>query len=162
MAFESITDVKIDELLRMPKRVSNPATRAKDKEGHRQLNYKVRATQNADYEFTLYTRQNLRLGMEDDFSCGLSWTSPNGEVLTLVRYNGSNHPHPNHLEGTRIEFENHIHQATERYIRANRKPDGFAERSDKYKTLMGALSCLLDDCNIVGISVSPEETLLFE
>ena len=162
MAFESITDVKIEELLQMPKRVTNPATRAKDKEGHAQLNYKVRATQDADYEFTLYTRQNLRSGMEDDFSCGLSWTSPNGEVLTLIRFNGSSHPHPNHLEGTRIEFKNHVHQATERYIRANRKPDGFAESSDRYKTLKGALFCIVEDCNIAGINASPDEPLLFE
>jgi hypothetical protein len=100
--------------------------------------------------------------MEDDFSCGLSWLAPNGEILTLVRYNGASHPHRNNIEGTMLNWESHIHTATERYIRANKKAVGFAEPTDRYRTLKGALHCLVTDCSIVGISTTPDKPSLFE
>lgn len=162
MAFESVTDDKIRELLEMRKRVTNPGARAKLKGVSEQFNYTVKSESDADYVFTLYTRQNLREGMEDDFSCGLSWTAPNGEVLTLVRYNGSSHVHPNPIEGTRLEYVCHVHKATERYVRANRKPDTYATESDQYRTLKGALHCLVSDCNVKGLSTTADEPSLFE
>jgi len=160
MAFESITDLKIGDLLSMPKRVVNPSSRAKLKDGHEQFNFKVRSLGDIEYEMTLYTRKNLREGMEDDFSCGLCWNAPNGETLTLVRYNGSSHSHPNHLEKQMVSFECHIHRATERYIRANKKPEGFALATQRYQSLNGALHCLVSDCNISGISTSADEPFL--
>ncbi|MCC7307593.1 MAG: hypothetical protein IT173_08505 [Acidobacteria bacterium] len=162
MAFESITDRKIAELLQMRKRVTYPGTRAKNKDGHEQFNYKVISSDDADLEFSLYTRQNLRAGMEDDFSCGVSWLAPNGEVLTLARYNGSSHPHRNQIEGNVLSCESHIHTATERYIRANKKAEGFAVPTDRYRTLKGALHCLASDCSIVGLSTQADAPSLFE
>ncbi len=88
--------------------------------------------------------------MEDDFSCGISWVSPSGEVLTLKRYNGPNHDHPNHLEKTRVGYNCHIHIATEKYIKANKKAEGFAEATKRYNSLDGALHCLITDCKISG------------
>lgn len=98
MAFESLTDDKIADLLNCPKHLSNPQARSKNKDGHEQVNYKVTATDGTEHKFEVYKRQNLREGMEDDFSFGISWIAPNGETLTLKRYNGPNHDHPNHLE----------------------------------------------------------------
>lgn len=162
MAFESITDDKIEAMLRLRKRVTNPGGRATNKDGHEQFNYKVVSPDDEDLEFSLYARQNLRVGMEDDFSCGLSWLAPNGEVLTLARYNGSSHSHRNNIEGNMLNLECHVHTATERYIRANKKAEGFAESTDRYRTLKGALHCLVTDCSIVGISTNPDEPSLFE
>ena len=56
----------------------------------------------------------------------------------------------------------HIHKATEKYILANKKPDGFAEVSKKFKTLNGALHCLVNDCNITGITTKPDQPSLFD
>jgi len=100
--------------------------------------------------------QNKREGMEDDFSCGISWLAPNGETLTLKRYNGPNHNHPNHLEKEELGYESHVHIATEKYIKANRKAEGFAEKTDRYETVEGALHCLVTDCNISGMQTSPD------
>ena len=72
--------------------------------------------------------------MEEDFSCGISWVAPNGETLTLKRYNGSNHNHANHLEKVKLGYTCHIHIATEKYISANRKAEGFAEATERYNT----------------------------
>lgn len=158
MSFESTTDDKIDELLKCPKRLTNPQARAKMKEGHNQINYKVVSTDKNDHQFELYKRQNLREGMEDDYSCGLSWVAPNGDSLTLRRYNGPNHNHPNHLEKEKLGYICHIHQATEKYIKANRKAEGFAESTERYETLEGAIHCLVNDCNITGIQTEPDDT----
>lgn len=158
MAFESVTDTKIAELIAMPKRVINPSSRSKIKEGHEQYNYKIKSTDLDEYEFELYTRQNLREEMEDDFSCGISWLAPNGESFTFKRYNGPSHNHPNKLEKEKLGYVAHIHKATEKYIKANLKATGFAEKSERYNSLKGALHCLVTDCNITGISTEPDQT----
>ena len=155
MAFESLTDEIIATLLRCPKRVTNPHPRGKQKEGHEQVNMKAVATDGSGHEFEIFKRQNLRDGMEDSFSCGIRWLAPNGESLILARYNGR-HDHPNHLENERLGDTCHIHTATERYIQANRKAEGFATATDKYTTVEGALHCLAIDCNISGIATTPD------
>lgn len=158
MAFESLTDDKIADLLNCPKRLTNPQMRSKSKEGREQLNYRVIAMDGSGHEFEVYNRQNLRDGMEDDFSCGISWVAPNGETLTLKRYNGSNHNHPNHLEKLSLGYNCHIHIATEKYIKANRKAEGFAEVTNRYNSLKGALHCLVTDCKITGLNTEPDDS----
>lgn len=158
MAFESLTDDKILDLLNCPKRLANPQARIKISDGTEQVNYKVDAQDESGHLFQVYKRQNKREGMENDFSCGISWVSPNGETITLKRYNGSSHRHPNHLEGERLDFEPHIHYATEKYIKANRKPEGFAKGTKKYETLEGAFHCLITDCKITGIQTKPDDS----
>lgn len=158
MSFESVTDDKIADLLNCPKRLTNPQARRTTKEGHEQINYKAVALDGSDYEFEIYKRQNLREGMEDDFSCGISWVAPNGESLTLKRYNGSSHIHANHLEKIKLECTCHIHVATEKYIKANKKAEGFAEDTRRYITVDGALHCLVTDCKINGITTTPDNT----
>ncbi len=158
MAFESLTDDKIADLLNCPKHLTNPQARSKNKKGHIQVNYKAVALDNSGHEFEVYKRQNLREGMEDDFSCGISWVAPNGETLTLKRYNGANHNHCNQLEKQQLGYTCHIHIATEKYIKASRKAEGFAMATDKYTTLEGAIHCLVTDCKISGISTIPDNT----
>lgn len=163
MAFESLTDDKIMDLLNCPKHLVNPQARMKIKDGHEQVNYKAVSTDGSDIQFEIYKRQNLNI--IDDFSCGISWITSNGEVITLKRYNGPSHNHCNQLEKEKIGYNSHIHHASEKYIKANKKPEGYAERTSKYQTLEGALHCLVKDCNINGISTSPDitnQTKLFE
>jgi hypothetical protein len=156
MAFESITDDKIADLLNCPKILVNPQTRARLKDGHKQLNYKAVATNSSKYQFEIYLRQNLREGMEDDFSCGISWIAPNGETLTLKRYNGASHNHYNQLEKNRLGYTCHIHIATEKYIKANRKAEGFAQATNRFMSASGAFHCLIVDCKITGIPTNPD------
>lgn len=99
--------------------------------------------------------------MESGFSCGLSWVTPGGETLTLLRYNGGAHQHVNKMEAEQLERVCHIHRATERYIKAGKKAEGFAEATTKFSTLKGALHCLVIDANIKGISTEPDMPVLF-
>ena len=153
----TINDARIAELLSLDKTVTNPRSRTVDRGSHKQGNYRVESKDGQS--FTLYTRQNNK--MEEDFSCGLLWYMPSGDVLTLVRYNGSSHPHTNRLEKSELDFSCHIHRATEKYIMAGKKAEGFAEPTNRYSTLAGALHCLVTDCNISGLLTQPEQPRLF-
>ncbi|MBU3677576.1 MAG: hypothetical protein FGM54_10435 [Chitinophagaceae bacterium] len=158
MSLERITDEFISTLLSCPKRISNPQTRAKQKEGHEQLNYLTKAIDDSGFEFVIYTRQNLRKGMEDDFSCGIRWVAPSGETLTLKRYNGPSHKHANQLEKEVLPYACHIHTASEKYLNANKKAEGYAEITERYTTLQGALRCLLHDCCVSGLNIAPDDS----
>lgn len=85
MAFESLTDDKILDLINCPKRLTNPQAHKKNTDGCEQINYKVEASDKSNHIFQVYKRQNTREGMDNDFSCGISWVSPNGETITLRR-----------------------------------------------------------------------------
>jgi len=156
MAFESLTDEFIEELISCPKKVINPKARDVLKPGHKQINYIVHSLDDSGHEFQLFMRQNLAEGMEDDFSCGLLWEASNGETLILCRYNGASHIHRNKIENKVIELSFHIHRATKKYITANQNPDGFAYETDRYRTLGEALICLMNDCNVDGLGGGPK------
>lgn len=157
MIIESLSQTKIDELLSMQKHITNPTARALSKGQHQQKNYRVVGTD--ETSIVLYLRQNNNV--LKDFSCGLSWNTPSGEVLTLVRYNGPSHSHGNAIEGEKLGFACHIHRVTKHYMDAGKKPEGYAEATEKYETLDGALHCLVDDCNISGIDTVPDHPKLF-
>lgn len=141
MNFDELSDTDIQTLLSLPKRVTNPGAKWKEKPGHRQKNFNISTD---DYDFQVYVRQSLN--DQDDFSCGLKVIKPDGQPLTLVRYNG-----PSHVHGD-IEFQCHIHRATEHAIRAGRKPESEASATAKYRTLDGAIFELVNDCAISGIA----------
>lgn len=153
MGAESLTDERILELTRIPKRVVNPGARWRELGRHRQLNYEAMSLEGA-WSFEVYCRQSLR--MPDSFSCGLRWIAPSGEGIHLVRYNGPAHPHENSIEGIRFQYRCHIHRATARYAAMGRRPESFAEPTDRYQTLGGAMLCLLQDCTIDGLVPGPE------
>lgn len=159
MAFESLTDARIEELLRMPKRVTNPAARNVADANHDRRDYVLESADGTE-RFKLFVRQNKTI--IDDFSCGLQWLPAGGESLILARYNGSTHEHPNTLEGTKVSFACHIHRTTERYLQANLKPEGFAlAEAAQYHTCAGALHQLVLDCKINGLETQADHPELF-
>ncbi len=158
MGLETLTDEKIFDLLQIRKRVTNPGIRQKEQGKHTQRDWKAVDDETGDLNFSLFTRQHLHL--ENDFSTGLIWHMPSGETVTLCRYNGPSHRHRNTIEGKQIDYICHIHKASERYIRAGKKPEIFAEETDRYHSLKGALYCLLLDCNIHGVQSIPDEPRL--
>ena len=83
-----------------------------------------------------------------DFSAILGYIPPERlKLFHLRRYNGV-HKHTNKIEG--ISFRAfHIHYATQRYQEAGWNIDAYAELSDKYTTVDGALELLLDECNFI-------------
>ncbi len=66
-------------------------------------------------------------------------------VFRLRRCNGKSHEHTNLIEKQTF-YEFHIHMATERYQREGENEDWYAEPTDRYGDLSGAIDCLIADC----------------
>ena len=159
MGLETLTDQRIKELLSIPKRVENPLARERTEGKHLRRDFRLTSV-DGDHSFSVFTRQSTKIA--EGFSAGLIWHSKTGEDVTLLRCNGSDHVHPNAIERTRIEHQCHVHIATERYIAANRKVEGYAELDQSYRTLPGALHHLTKLGNIKGLQTQPDESDLFE
>ena len=152
------SDAQIATLLKANKSVygtHNPRTVTKST--HKERNYTLIDSSKNIYQ--LYVRQSNR--NPSDFSAGLSILDEKGMHHTLTRYNGSSHDHPNTIEGTRTGYNCHIHTSTERYIKAKLKPEGYAENTQRYHSIDGALHCIVVDCNISGIATVADQPLLF-
>lgn len=148
MNLDRLTDEEIAALITLRKVVQNPFAQMVFQRGSHQCNYRLEAE---GAMFEIYKRQN---GYDPcNFSCGLSVKKDDGTNLTLLRYNGSNHPH-----GV-IKYECHIHRATARAIaeanadsKSKIKVEGQATATDRYNDLEGALLCLLRDANVTGLN----------
>lgn len=157
MGAESLTDAEIRRLLAMPKAVKSGSKEFAQKNQGLLADFELEGDDGT--KFALYARQNLR--NKDDFSCGLRVKLQGGEEVTLCRYNGPSHVHPNPLEGDTLKFVCHIHRATERYIALGRKPEHFAEETNAYKSLKTAAERLVSDCNIAGFAFPSQQQELF-
>jgi predicted ATPase len=82
--------------------------------------------------------------------------SRSGEDVMLMRCNGNDHLHPNRLEGEAIRDQCHVHLATERYILAGLRVEGYAQPSENYQTLDGALHELAHRANISGLKTEAD------
>ena len=140
----------------MPKRVTNPGARWSDKPksrpAHRQRSFQASGQQDENARFSVYQRQNL--ADESDFSCGIAYLPPGSPPLTLARYNGPSHKHGD------IAYRPHVHRTSEKAILESRKPESEAEATDRFTTLEGALSCLIHDFNMSGITAQPDQPRL--
>ena len=153
MGIETLTDDVIAKLMACPKCVENPQAREKLEGKHLRCDYRV-VSEDGMHRFTLFTRQSTQ--MANGFSAGLRWHAKSGEDVMLLRCNGSDHPHSNALERQRFEAQCHVHTLTERYIQANRKVEAFAEPTQAYRTLGGALHDLVRRACITGLRTEPD------
>lgn len=151
MSSKLYSDQELDDLQRMPKRVTNPGARWLDKPGHQQRNFQVRGKGEHLSNFSVYQRQSLL--DECDFSCGIVYIPQGGRRLTLARYNGPSHRHGE------IDYRPHIHRATAKAIAEGKKPESEADETDRFQTLDAALACLLDDFNVGGLSAPQHKEL---
>ena len=143
----------LDGLRAASKRVRNPGARWLEKPGrHKQRNFNAETEDGTVYR--IYQRQNLDDDL--DFSCGLVLTRRGGKPLSLVRYNGASHVHGE------IRYACHIHRASAEALAAGRKVDSHAEATDRYRTVEGALACLIEDCAVQGLSANHDERDLFD
>ena len=153
------TDDDLQRLRQLSKRVTNPGARWSEKPaGHPVQKQRIfqaagTAEDGREHHFLLYQRQNLRDG--PSYSCGIVYLPPGGPKLTLARYNGPNHRHED------IRYKAHIHRATEAAILAGRKPEHEAEETTRFRTLEGALACLIEDYRLSGIRAEPDHPSLF-
>jgi hypothetical protein len=107
-------------------------------------------------EFCVFVRKAV-LNMLD-FSVVLGYQLPDvHRVFRLRRYNGKAHLHTNVLERQTF-YDFHVHTATERYQRPGFREEHFAEVTNRYHDLQGAIRCLIEDC---GFLTPIEDSPLF-
>ena len=92
---------------------------------------------------------NLNTKYPSDFSVILAVVNPKkGADFRIRRYNGMHkRPHNNKIEKQKI-YGYHIHSATERYQERGYDEEAYAEKTDRYNNLKGALHCLIQDANL--------------
>ena len=159
MSVLTLTDAQIEDLLRMPKRVENPASRERQDGKHMRRDFRV-FSEDRRQEIILFTRQSTII--RNGFSAGLRWRSKTGEEVILLRCNGSDHAHVNALERDRFESKFHVHKASEQYILAGKRSEGRAEPTEVFRTLGGALHEVMRLANITGLSSKVDEENLFD
>jgi hypothetical protein len=140
-----LTDTDISRLLleRKPLPTDYRARlQLRPKRGHKERELGVTGT--ADSHFHIILRQSLSNPL--DFSVILGYSFPTSSVVfRLRRYNGRSHEHTNRLEGDTF-YDFHIHTATERYQNAGYAEEHYAETTNRYADLSGAIQCLIEDC----------------
>jgi len=148
------TNDELDALRSVAKKVTDPKARWSEKRaGIRQRNHTAVSDDNS-HRYRLYLRDNLN--DKSDFSCGLALLQKGGKPVSLVRYNGANHLHGN------IHYRCHIHRATAEALMAGKKIDSHAQETHRYRTLEGAMACLIEDCNVQGLTAKFDQPELFD
>lgn len=100
----------------------------------------------------LYSRRNLDPAVHGDWSVGLVYTDYAEHSYRVLRCNGPHPtPHTNRLENVTFTALPHIHRLTERYQAHKRtKGDGYAEPTDAYSSMEGALEHLATLVNLTA------------
>ena len=156
-----ITEEWIEQLRIMPKTVTPPRSRWTQKNpGHKQRKFSLRGLDDEDKKFSIFLRQSVT--HTNSFSCGIEFITGGPSKVRLARYNGPGHVHHNGPEHVHpeIRFRPHIHRASEKAYLLGKKLDAFAEETDRFATLPGALQCLIMDFNVSGVPVDYEYSRL--
>jgi hypothetical protein len=154
------TDDEISALLSESKPLPNDPRskpiRWREKRGHSESSFTVLGVDG--HEFRVLLRQSRENPL--DFSVILTVARKDSAVeFRLRRYNGKGHEHGNKIEHITF-YDFHIHTATAKYQGLDRKEDSYAEPTDRYSDIGGALDCLLADC---GFRIpDPLQTEMFQ
>jgi len=153
------SDDEIEALVREPKPLPEgfeARISLHDKRGHKESELDVRGA-NGNV-FRIIARQNAINRL--DFSLILAvLAADTTQVFRLRRYNGKSHEHTNRLERESF-YDFHVHYATERYQESGTREDAYAEVTDGYDDLPGAIDCLIKEC---GFTYPPgHQRSLFE
>ena len=140
-----LSDAEITVLLAEPKPLTSDyqsRMQLRPKSGHKERELELTGAAGSDFQ--LIVRQSIFNPL--DFSVILGYLMPGSNILfRLRRYNGRSHEHTNRIEGNTF-YDFHIHTATERYQAAGFEEDHYAETTDRYADLSGAIQCMLQDC----------------
>jgi len=130
----------------------------RQKHGHREQELSVQGAE--AHEFRIILRQSSIDPL--NFSVILSVIVPGtNRIFRLRRYNSKTHQHSNRLEQSDRFYRFHIHQSTERYQEAGWDEDSYAEPTERFADLRGAIKCMFQDCGFI-LPEGGEQLILFE
>ena len=140
-----LSDQKIIALIEERKVLPNERRNKFRKTTHRGNDkYRLNVTGEDGNEFQIIVR--ISLFNKLNFSVILGVKVPPPKIFfRLKRYNG-NHEHSNTIEDEKVNGF-HIHTATERYQVNSVREEDYAELTQRYTDVNGALKCLFADAN---------------
>ena len=153
------SDAEIAALLRERKPLSDDwQTRMMRREKRGQIEHRLDIAGADSTPFSLIIRRSER--DSSDFSAILGVrTMALEQLFILRRCDGRSHRHRNAIEGDRFR-DFHIHTATERYQRRGYREDGFAQPTERYSDLDGAIRCLFSDAHLDPPPGQPDRLML--
>ena len=141
-----MSDTLVDRIIREPKYISSRVDlhdlSLSDKKGHLMKNVKLECDA---YECRMMIRQTV--DRPSNFSVVLVYKDSNRNDRVILRLNGNHGRHRNRIEGTIVDGP-HIHKMTERYQRRTNHPDGYAEATERYSDLDGAIEAFMEIANV--------------
>ena len=149
-----LTDRQLERFRTMEKRITNPDAQWNGKPSgnpsHWQRSFTACSKSDEKVRFEIYQRKSIR--DKDDFAAGIAVILPNGARITLARYDGISHDHGDLSSA----YLSHVHRATEKAMRAGRKPESRAESNILCENEDKALLCLLENYHIPQDQISTE------
>jgi hypothetical protein len=143
-----LTDTQIEALVSEEKRIPRhyqSLLRPRPHRGHSEREMLIQGV--AGSTFKLLTRQSH--SNHRGFTAILAYSIPaTNQWFRLRRHNGPHGWHTNRIERVSFADVAHIHMATERYQALGMREDSYAEPTDRFSNLDGAIQCLLEDVNI--------------
>jgi len=151
-----MSESTIEALIKQPKLLSSGFREVllqnfKEQDVHRRSELKVTGTESDG--FIMIIRISKLNTLDFSLILGYEQRETTG-VFLLRRYNGKSHTHTNKIEGNQFR-DFHIHSATERYQIRGFREEAYAEVTDRYSDLGGALNCMIADCGFVLPSDEP-------
>ena len=139
------SDREIAELIKERKILSNNKPIKFRKTSHRGNDeYRLNVTGEDGNKFQVIVRMSIFNKLNFSVILGVRVPLPK-KFFRLKRYNG-NHEHTNTIEDEKINGF-HIHTATERYQVNSVREEDYAELTERYTDVNGALKCLFADAN---------------
>ena len=139
------SDQEIAGLIKERKILSNNKPSKFRKTTHRGNDkYRLNITGEDGNKFQVIVRMSIFNKLNFSVILGVSVPLPK-KFFRLKRYNG-NHEHTNTIEDEKINGF-HIHTATERYQVNSVREEDYAELTERYTDVNGALKCLFADAN---------------
>ena len=139
------SDREIAELIKERKILSNNKPIKFRKTSHRGNDeYRLNVTGEDGNKFQVIVRMSIFNKLNFSVILGVRVPLPK-KFFRLKRYNG-NHEHTNTIEDEKINGF-HIHTATERYQVNSVREEDYAELTERYTDINGALKCLFADAN---------------
>ena len=108
--------------------------------------YLLNITGEEENKFRVIVRMSVSDELNFSVVLGVKVPPPK-KFFRLKRYNG-NHEHTNTIEDEKVSGF-HIHTATERYQVNSVREEDYAEPTQRYTDVNGALKCLFADANFV-------------
>ena len=140
------SDQEITALIKERKVLSNDKRSKFRKTMHRGNDeYRLNVTGEKKNEFQVIVRMSIFNRLNFSVILGVKVPPPK-KLFRLRRYNSDYHDHTNSIEDEEVKGF-HIHTATEKYQKNGIREEDYAESTERYNDVNGALKCLFADAN---------------